>query len=300
MQAHAIRNVACFLFEIKVRIPPPSPFNIRARIMIEHTFVMLKGIGPYHERRLWELGVTNWDSFLSASSLPGISPIRKRLYDAELVEATTHLQAGASQYFATALQGRDHWRVFKRFQSRALYLDIETTGEPPDTGDVTVVGMFCQGTMTTLVHGEALTGTALLDAFTSCDLVVTFFGTVFDLPFLQAKFPGLKCEKPHFDLCFAARRLGLRGGLKQIEREVGIERPPELHGLDGWDAVHLWNEWRQGKHAALTRLLWYNEFDTRNLEPLAELLYAQLAERYGPPMGLDRVDTPREGEGDGS
>ena len=266
--------------------------------MIENTFVMLKGIGPYNERRLWELGIKNWESFLSASSLPGISPFQKRVYDTELAEATTHLQAGESQYFAQALKRQDQWRVFKRFQSRALYLDIETTGGPPDTGDVTVVGMLCDRTMTTLVHGETLTGKALIDAFAHCDLVVTFFGTVFDLPFLQAKFPGLKCEKPHFDLCFAARRLGLRGGLKHIEREVGIERPSDLQGLDGWDAVHLWKEWRQGNQPALTRLLRYNEFDTRNLEPLAELLYAQLVERYGPNYGLEsgRHTTLRVGD----
>jgi uncharacterized protein YprB with RNaseH-like and TPR domain len=88
---------------------------------------------------------------------------------------------------------------------------------------------------------------------------------------------------PHFDLCFAASRLGLRGGLKQIEREMGIERDPALRGLDGWDAVRLWSQWRRGDRRALDLLLAYNAADTENLVPLTELLYKGMLSRFGPP-----------------
>src|SRR5438094_768516 len=110
----------------------------------------------------------------------------------------------------------------------------------------------------------------------------TFFGSRFDLPYLRATFPGVVLDHPHLDLCFAARRLGLDGGLKHIEGRMGIRRPPDLQGLDGWDAVRLWHAWSNGETAARDRWLRYNEADTRNLEPLAELLYSRLAARYGP------------------
>ncbi len=250
--------------------------------MITSTFVFLKGIGEATERALWARGITQWLTFRQCPSIPGIAPLRKRLYDEDLARAVHHLDQGHSRYFATCLKPRDHWRLFQTFRSRTLFLDIETTGWPPEAGDVTVIGLWAEGKMTRLVHGESLTEERLNEEFARHDLLVTFFGSVFDLPYLRAKFPGLLVDLPHLDLCFAARRLGLRGGLKQIEATLGISRAPDLDGLDGWAAVRLWNAWRRGRSQALELLLRYNEADTRNLEPLADLLYRQLAARYGP------------------
>jgi uncharacterized protein YprB with RNaseH-like and TPR domain len=87
---------------------------------------------------------------------------------------------------------------------------------------------------------------------------------------------------PHFDLCFAARRLGFTGGLKYIEQDFDIEREPAITGLDGWEAVRLWQQWKAGEETALDLLLRYNAADTRNLEPLAEQLYRQMVIRFGP------------------
>jgi len=250
--------------------------------MIESTFVLLRGIGEYTERRLWDSGVVHWEDFLGRTSVPGISSDRKRLYDGDLEAAQRHLQVGHARYFTTCLKPRDHWRLFAAFRSRAVYLDIETTGTSPDVGEVTVVGLYAGGRMTSLVRGESLTEERLRAELSRYDLIVTFFGSMFDLPYLRAKFPGLILDQPHLDLCFAARRLGLRGGLKQIESAVGIQRPPDLHGLDGWDAVRLWRTWRRGHAAALEMLLRYNAADARNLEPLAEEIYAGLCARHCP------------------
>jgi uncharacterized protein YprB with RNaseH-like and TPR domain len=251
--------------------------------MLESTFVFLKGIGPYSERRLWEHGIDSWRAFLREPSPPGISPQRKPLYDLEVSAAIDHLEAGNSRFFAACLKSRDHWRLFDTFRSRALFLDIETSGEPAGCGHATVIGLCANGRMTSLVYGETLTEERLNEAFAQADLLVTFFGSVFDVPFLRAAFPGLDIRLPHFDLCFAARRVGLHGGLKRIEAELSISRDTDLDGLDGWDAVRLWNEWRRGRQSSLDLLLRYNAADTRNLEPLAERLYGRLVERYGPP-----------------
>ena len=259
-----------------------------AETMIQSSFVLLKGIGASTERRLWDIGIRDWALFLEAPVLPGISLQRKGLYDAVLREAGAHIQRRQSRYFTKLLKPRDHWRLFETFQAGALYVDIETTGAPPEHGEITVVGLYRQGQMISLVRGESLTEERLHEEFDRADLLVTFFGSVFDLPYLHAKFPNVRLSHPHFDLCFAARRLGLEGGLKRIESSLGIERPNDLQGLDGWEAVRLWQAWCHGKPAALQRLLRYNEADTKNLEPLARHVFRTLADRYGPLPSQDR------------
>lgn len=251
--------------------------------MLTSTFVLLKGIGPATERRLWQDGVADWSTFLNRSVIPYISCAKKYWYDETLANAQSRLALGGADFFGTCLKSRDHWRLFESFRHRALFLDIETTGHSAREGLVTVVGLYRNGRMESLIRGENLTEDRLHEALQQTDMLVTFFGSVFDIPYLQTAFPRLNFRKPHFDLCFAARRLGLQGGLKFIEREMQIPREEAIEGLDGWDAVRLWHQWRGGDEAALDLLLRYNAADARNLEPLAELLFQQMVTRYGPP-----------------
>jgi uncharacterized protein YprB with RNaseH-like and TPR domain len=62
-------------------------------------------------------------------------------------------------------------------------------------------------------------------------------------------------------------RQNLRGGLKAVERQLGIER--RLKDVNGWEAVKLW--WRYVDSfdlEALDRLLEYNREDVVNLKAL--------------------------------
>jgi uncharacterized protein YprB with RNaseH-like and TPR domain len=250
--------------------------------MLTSTFVLLKGIGPGTERRLWQDGITNWNTFLQHSAPARISATRKAWYDQDLTTAMSRLEAGCADFFGTCLKSRDHWRLFETFRHRALYLDIETTGMTARVGRLTVVGLYRNGRMTSLVQGDNLTEDRLHEELEQTDLLVTFFGSGFDIPYLQTVYPRLNFKKAHFDLCFAARRLGFQGGLKRIEQELLIPRDADLEGLDGWDAVRLWQQWRGGDETALDLLLRYNMADTRNLEPLAEFIYDRMVTQYGP------------------
>lgn len=279
---YLLRNVACLLLEIKVRILSEL-HRTHSLIMLESTFILLKGIGPFGERRLWEHDILTWEAFLECPHPPGMSLDRKLIYDQQLKKAQDHLRSGQSTYFKKHLKQADHWRLYERFGSNALFLDIETTGGPAHSSDVTIIGLYRQGKMTSLIQGKNLTELRLQEELEESDLLVTFFGSVFDMPFLRAKFPSLPNNLPHFDLCFAARRLGLTGGLKAIEQDIGLVRPPDLLGLDGWAAVQLWNDWLQGREKSLQTLIRYNEADTKNLEPLAKLLHTKLANQFGPP-----------------
>jgi uncharacterized protein YprB with RNaseH-like and TPR domain len=145
-----------------------------------------------------------------------------------------------------------------------------------------MVGLYRNGRMSTLIYGDSLSAARLQDELDQADLLVTFFGSVFDVPYLKAAFPDVRFDLPHFDVCFAARRLGWQGGLKSIERAFEIIRDADIIALDGWEAVKLWHRWRAGDAHALDLLIRYNAADTQNLETLAQLLYPQMAARYGP------------------
>ena len=266
------RTVACLLCEIKATIPE----------MLTSSFIFLPGVGPVTERRWWQEGLFDWRSFLDRPSVAGLSEHRKTWYDEQVREAQSFAEKGHFHMFGSRLPRRDHWRLYATCRSRTGYLDIETTGASPESGEVTVVGFHRDGKTTTLVRGENLTSERLQAELDACDLLVTFFGSVFDIPYLSAKFPDLRFPTLHVDLCFVARRLALRGGLKLIEREMGIGRSPTSKGLDGLDAGRLWFQWRQGDLIARDTLVNYNRADTENLVLLADRFYDDMVSRFGP------------------
>jgi len=76
------------------------------------------------------------------------------------------------------------------------------------------------------------------------------------------------------DLRYPLRRIGFTGGLKSIEREMGVERDRRVEYMTGEDAVYLWRLWeRQGRRNALDLLIEYNAEDCKNLKPLAARAY---------------------------
>ena len=118
-------------------------------------------------------------------------------------------------------------------------------------------------------------------------MLVTFFGSGFDLPFIRRTFPDLRMDQLHVDLCHLLRRIGLTGGLKSIETKLGVKRIPETEGLSGFDAVRLWHQYRRGSQEALELLLLYNKEDVINMEALlrhgcSELLKGLAHPLYSP------------------
>jgi len=108
-------------------------------------------------------------------------------------------------------------------------------------------------------------------------LVVTKGGTRFDLPVLWTNFPDWQLPPLHIDLCPLLRKLGYKGGLKGVERQLGISRSPERDGLNGWDAVRSNRTIVGLKHErALKLLLRYNREDVEHLRPLLSFAYERL------------------------
>lgn len=242
--------------------------------MLEHTFIHLPGVGPTIERRLWDAGIITWADALNSRSYPvGFSEARWGLSCRILEDSLRSLQRSDYRHFATALRSGEHWRAWPDFRRRAACLDIETTG-CGHWDEVTVVGIYDGVRTRSFIAGQNLD--ELPEALEQYAMLITFNGSSFDLPFLRRRFPGLRFDQLHMDLMHVLRRIGLRGGLKAIEWQVGIARDHDLAHLDGWDAVRLWREWRAGNWRSLDTLVRYNAADIENLERLAELAYARL------------------------
>lgn len=160
--------------------------------------------------------------------------------------------------------------------STEAYLDIETTGLSPTDCMVTVVGMYiCNGEDAKVIQlvGNDITGNSLLESLEGVRVIHTYNGSRFDLPFIHGCLDiNLSQIFPHRDLMFDCWKNNLYGGLKAVERQLGIER--RLKDMNGWEAVKLW--WRYVDSfdlGALNKLLEYNKEDVVNLRTLkAKLL----------------------------
>ncbi len=248
--------------------------------MLASSFIHIRGVGPVTEQRIWRRGVQTWEAFLA-------DPKRARLSrptTAQVVEAASlsmgHLRRENHRYFSAALPLREQWRAFPEFAHRMAFLDIETTGCADDNA-ITMIGLYDGSRVRTYIKGEDLQDFA--HDIERYSLLVTFFGSGFDLPFLHRRFPLVRFDQLHIDLCPIFHRLGYKGGLKSIEEQLALARRPETEGLSGWDAVRLWHEWRRGSREALELLIAYNTEDIVNLEALLEFAYPRLRERAGFP-----------------
>jgi uncharacterized protein len=255
--------------------------------VIRSTFLHLPGIGPATELALWRDGVTDWAELAARLERFGDTSGHRERVRREIAGSERALQEGDAAWFGHRLPDAEHWRLFSEFRDRAGYLDIETTGLSPYAGMVTVVTVHGGGTTRTFVAGEDLEEfPAYLRRF---PVLVTFNGRHFDVPFLEATFPSLEAPPVHIDLRFLFYRIGLAGGLKRIEEQLGVGDRTGVEGIRGLDAVRLWREYRAGNPGSLDRLIRYNRADTVNLEPLlehaaSELEHRLLGARAAPPF----------------
>lgn len=259
----------------------PVAFDI-----LRSSHILLPGVGRLTERHLWQRGVLSLDDFLAVPRLEGFSPARKRKLDAEAQRALADVEAGAAGALAARLPHGEAWRLFERFAERSAYLDIETDGLSRLSA-ITVVGIYRPDRgFASLVRGQGLTAAALTSALEDAPLVITFNGASFDLPFIRSAFPSASLPRAHLDLLSCARRLAWRGGLKAIERDLGILRDLETRVLAGADAVRLWRAFkRTGSTNALRLLASYNQSDCQNLLPVGRAMVSALLERTRPAPG---------------
>ena len=148
------------------------------------------------------------------------------------------------------------------------YIDIETTGLSRHHCELTVVGIALEkGASCQVIQllEKNLSERRLLSVLRGVDEIYSYNGSRFDLPFIAARLGvDLKRSFKHTDLMYDCWRNKLKGGLKAVERQLGIER--HLKDVDGFMAVRLWFDYvNNNDRQALATLLEYNREDVANL-----------------------------------
>jgi uncharacterized protein YprB with RNaseH-like and TPR domain/predicted nuclease with RNAse H fold/dephospho-CoA kinase len=166
-----------------------------------------------------------------------------------------------------------------------MFLDVETTGLSRYYDAITLVGYVLDGTYQVHIAGDSPSD--LHQALRSARTLVTFNGTLFDIPFLKKTFENLSLPPRHIDLRYAAISAGLAGGQKVIERLLGIDIRREVADVDGAAAVLLWHRYLRGEETALRRLIAYNVADVLGMTSILD----ELMERTALPDFL--IDKPQ-------
>jgi uncharacterized protein YprB with RNaseH-like and TPR domain len=140
------------------------------------------------------------------------------------------------------------------------YLDIETSfGQ-----EITIVGIFRPPDRMIQLIGDEVNWTNLWNALEGVTAILTYNGARFDLPVIKR---AVRLDLNRYfecrDLMYDCWRRRLYGGLKRVEEQLGIVRGTK--GVDGLEAMRLWERFRYGDESALQLLLEYNREDTVNL-----------------------------------
>jgi len=242
--------------------------------LLKHTFIHIKGIGVKTEKGLWKRGVLSWEDFLYLGKTV-FSPERDSQICRELEASLVHQKD--LHFFVNRLPEAEYWRLAEPFLEKAVFLDIETSGGINGIDEITVIGLYDGREVKTFIQGQNLEDFEL--AIEPDSFLITFNGSCFDLPYIRRTFKYLRMPLAHLDLRFFLKKLGLGGGLKAIEKKVGLSRDPSVEGLTGFDAALLWRAYQWGDSAALDRLILYNTMDIILLKPLMELGVKEMKKR---------------------
>ena len=240
--------------------------------MLQRTFVHIPGIGKLTELKLWEQGIHSWDDadrFEKRFGRIG-GRIQKKL-DEYIPRSREAIRQGDAAFFERLSSLGEAWRLFPEFADKCVYLDIETTGLSSVFDAVTMVGLYDGRNYRVFVEGDNLQ--EFPSHLRDYSVVVTFNGAGFDLRFLKLAFPHLVLPPIHIDLRWVARRLGMKGGLKSIEANMGLTRDTAVQDFTGYDATVLWAKHLRGDKRALEDLIKYNTEDVVHLKAIMEIAY---------------------------
>jgi uncharacterized protein YprB with RNaseH-like and TPR domain/predicted nuclease with RNAse H fold len=246
--------------------------------MLHQTFIHIPGIGKQTEQDLWQHGIQSWDDADRFEKRFGFAgPRLQRKLDEYIPLSRAAIENRDAAFFQRLTALGEAWRVFPEFSDNCVYLDIESTGLSTVFDSVTVVGLYDGKRYTVFTQGDNLD--EVQRELQKYSVVVTFNGSGFDLRFLKNTFPELVLPPIHIDLRWISKRLGYSGGLKELERSLGIARRSEVVDMDGFDATVLWAKYLRGDNAALENLIEYNTEDVVHLKAIMEMCYDKMSAR---------------------
>jgi len=238
--------------------------------MLTNSFVF-PGINKEIETTIWKNNILNWQEFQKQSHVLPIQENKKKQINSYINKSQTALKNNHHHFFKDCIAASEHWRLYKQFP--CCYVDIETTGLSRYHNQITTIALFNGKESKVFVQGQNLND--FLDEIKKYKVMVTYNGKTFDLPFMQTKF-NTNFDAIHIDLRYPLAKLGYKGGLKNIEKQLGVARQEEV---DGRLAVKLWYRYKSGDVASLELLKRYNIEDVENLLPLMKFTFDKLKEK---------------------
>lgn len=233
--------------------------------MLQNTFQHLKKISSRSEIELWKKGVLTWGDYSERY------PQQLSLFDS--IPSSPDIQSSLAafaqsdvNYFAHCLHRHEYYRIALSFPEDVIFLDIETTGLSIYYDIITMVGWSLGNEYGAYINGDD--ESKLIKKLKKAKLIVTFNGTLFDLKFLKNSIEHIEIPSIHIDLRFFAKRVGLSGGQKAIEEQIGFRRGKNIVGLQGEAAPILWHCYRRGDVGALKKLIEYNHADIEGMKAI--------------------------------
>lgn len=262
--------------------------------MLRVSLQVLQGVSVKKEASLWRAGIHSWDDYerhlFPQRSLIDNDAEQQSTASLEIRRSREALAARDVAFFAERLERSEHYRIVLEFPEDALFLDIETTGLSRYYDQITLIG-WCIGNKRG-VHVQGQPDDAFREALKSARSIITFNGTLFDLPFIRHAKADVEFPAVHVDLRFLARRAGLTGGQKSIETQIGLNRHAGVSGVSGQFAPVLWHRYVSGDLDALKALIEYNMADLDGMFAIFEHVSSKLAAAHGLPdqaTGLSRA-----------
>ncbi len=254
-------------------------------LMLQNSFLHVPSIGVKTEQRIWESGISCMNDFLEKPP-EFLSRSKVDLICHHIGISKNKIAAVDPAYFCSSFASGDHWRIFKEFRDTTAYVDIETTGLGGPGDIITTIALYDGERIFHYVNGTNLHD--FVHDIQQYKVIVSYNGKTFDIPFIERYF-GISIPHAHLDLRFILHSLGLSGGLKSCEQQLGIGRTGPMADVDGFFAILLWREYKNRQNLkALETLLSYNIQDAVNLEYL--MVWAYNRKLSGIPLTLNMLE----------
>lgn len=245
--------------------------------MLRNTFLFIPGIGKKTEEKIWKKNILTWNDLEKSLNLVGINGRKRRIIKNYLEYAREALEKKDIKFFSENLPEDEHWRLYKEFHDKTLFLDIESTGLSQYYDTITIIGTSNGKKYDIFIKDINLD--EITNYIENYDIIVTFNGKIFDIPFIKNELSNFKNPPVHIDLRYFLKKLGYSGPLKKIEDEIGLGREKNIKDMDGKDAAILWNRFLNNDDSSFKDLITYNIYDVMNLKNLMEFLYQKKLEK---------------------
>lgn len=236
--------------------------------MLKNTFLHFKKISPRAEANLWRKGIHTWQDYLVRFPTQHFLT-QEMQHDSAVQDSLEALEQQNMDYFANLLPRSEHYRIALTMPENVIFLDIETTGLSLHYDILTMVGWSVGKQFGVYING--LDDTLFRKALKQAKVIVTFNGTLFDIKFIKKHFDRLIIPSIHIDLRYFAKRVGLSGGQKIIEEQIGFKRNTSIKDMLGEAAPILWHHYRRGDNDAMKRLIEYNHADVEGMKAIFDV-----------------------------